>query len=306
MANYGESPSPVHAIEQEYRYQPRWTTIIFCGLFFGAGAAFMAYLAIMEDRRVIVLWTVAGLCAGFVLLAAVLAAVRLLLRQRIVITGQALIVPAGRLTRAERAIPYAAIRDLSLTAVGRERFLAIAHEGGKLTLAASLLPHNEDFDTVCGIIAERVAASRQEDRSASDQSSVEDLIGDVARGKRAEVSGEELNAALQREIARRPPGLRLPSKGGRFQAVRDLDVRVRTAFMAPRSSGCRGVLPAGEVLALDYDPDPTSTTGVWLRPERYRALESVLVEKALRDEPSYDGYSISMSYEQLDKDFEWL
>lgn len=135
---------------------------------------------------------------------------------------------------------------------------------------------------------------------------VEELIRDVAEGRRESVPWTELHNAVRREVAVRPKGLRLPRKGNRFRAIRDIEVHVGIWFHAPYSSSCRGVIPKGEILRLDYDPDPSETTGCTLAPERYDDLEEQLVDSAARSDGPYSGYTLSVSYVELDRDFEWL
>jgi hypothetical protein len=68
----------------------------------------------------------------------------------------------------------------------------------------------------------------------------------------------------------------------------------------------RRLLPAADVLRLDYEPDPRRSTHCLLVPERYEDLETRLVEARFRADKDYSGYSLSIPYVQLDADFEWL
>ncbi len=123
---------------------------------------------------------------------------------------------------------------------------------------------------------------------------------------------ESVDRRLKEEIASRPVNLRLPRKGYRFRAVCDAVVDVVTYLR----SGEDGVLlpiqieqraiPQGEVIWLDYEPVPSESTHCRLVPERYGELELSLIDAKFRKDPEYSGFDFSVSYVQLDKDFEWL
>jgi len=166
----GPSDSP---IERAYPYRPGWTAIVLCTLFFGALAAFMAHVARSNDRGLVIngvvtlspggatafYWTVAGVGACFVLLAGLLAVVRLTSRQRVALAPAALLVPRGRWSNEETAIRFAEVLELSRTEVQGQHFLKIVHPGGTFTLVASMLPSREDFESVCAAVEERTGTA---------------------------------------------------------------------------------------------------------------------------------------------------
>jgi hypothetical protein len=79
-------------------------------------------------------------------------------------------------------------------------------------------------------------------------------------------------------------------KGQRLVVLRDIKV-VCTVQMAGVLSVSDGVaLSAGEVLVVDRIDDPT----VFVRPQRYEALETELVEPALRLTAGYRGYYLEL------------
>src|SRR5262245_61224697 len=104
---------------------------------------------------------------------------------------------------------------------------------------------------------------------------------------------------------RHPPGLRFPHQGQRFRLRSSLGVAVGIWFNAPWSSGCTATLQAGEILLLNYEPDPGQTTGVSLIPERYDELEASLVPDKLRHAGPYSGYTVGISYVDLNRCFDW-
>lgn len=122
---------------------------------------------------------------------------------------------------------------------------------------------------------------------------------------------DEIDPDILAEIAKRPPTTRLPHRGNRFRALRDIDVDVQVSCSFPNgdqlpigSDKC--VLPKGEVVRLDYEPAPSRSTHCTVIPENYEELEARVVDSKHRKDRDYAGYRIFLSYIELDKDFEWL
>lgn len=153
-------------MDRHFDYRPRWTIILLCVLFFGAGAAFMGAKAAGNDRGLILngilelspagatifYWVISALCLAFVALAAVMAVVRLMIPQRITLSEKSITVPRSRWSSEEVVIPYATISECNLSEVSGQRFVKIVHPGGTVTLTASMLPRNEDFDEICSAL----------------------------------------------------------------------------------------------------------------------------------------------------------
>ncbi|MCG8588689.1 MAG: hypothetical protein MJE66_05305 [Proteobacteria bacterium] len=101
------------------------------------------------------------------------------------------------------------------------------------------------------------------------------------------------------------PNLLKPRKGNRYRARRDLAVSGVITFGAPFTLGFDGVLPQGEVVAVDMDP-PAWAGGVYLVPERTSHFEEQFVPQRDRDHEDYSSYAIAVSFEDLERDFEPL
>jgi hypothetical protein len=158
----------------QYDYRPRWTTIIGCLVFFGACAVVLGAKANGNHRGLIIngfvelspggasifYWVLTAGSVGFVLLAAFLAIVRLLLRQRITLNEKCLIVPRSRWSSEELAVPFGNIQELTESKVHSQRFLKIVFSGGRFTLVAANLPALEDFDEIRELLAHRIDSSR--------------------------------------------------------------------------------------------------------------------------------------------------
>ncbi|WP_439624638.1 hypothetical protein [Gemmata sp.] len=158
---------------REYEYRPRWTMIVFCAAFFALCAAVLGSKAANNDRGLIInriielgpdgattfYWVLTALSGGFVAMAAFLAYHRVTFQQRLVFGPAAVTVPASRWSREEKEIAYRDIVALSEATIGGQRFLHVAHPGGKYSITASMLPSKAAFAEVCELLAVRVQAA---------------------------------------------------------------------------------------------------------------------------------------------------
>jgi hypothetical protein len=161
-------------MERQYDYRPRWTTIIFGALFFGACAIVLAIEASSNQRGMILnsmivftptgatifYWVLTATSVGFVIISGFLLFWRATRRQRIAVTDICLIIPRSRFSTDELSVPFGDIVEVSVFAVARQRSLTIVHKGGRFTLAASLLPKNQDFDQIYRLLTLAVEACR--------------------------------------------------------------------------------------------------------------------------------------------------
>jgi hypothetical protein len=155
---------------REYAYRTKWTMIVICALLFGPCTAVLGTKAANNDRGVIInrlielgpdgatafYWVLTAIGAGLVAMAAFLAYHRLTFDHRLVFGPAAMTVPASLWSRAEKAIAYRDIVELSGAAIDGQRLLYARHAGGKYTIDASLLPSVAAFDEVCELLATKV------------------------------------------------------------------------------------------------------------------------------------------------------
>ena len=87
-------------------------------------------------------------------------------------------------------------------------------------------------------------------------------------------------------------------KGALLRARKDLRVEGVAIYGGPRSRYFEGMLRAGEILRLEYEP-ADSVGGVWLVPERYAVLEEIFVPQGVRNERGYHGYALSCLLDQV-------
>ncbi len=164
----------MRATEREYEYKARWSTIVVAAILFGAAAIVLAAKAESNDRGLVIngivelstdgatlFYTVlSAVSIVFVILAGILACLRIAAPQRVALTRESVVVPRSSWSRRETSVGFRDITGLSVSEVYGQRFLKVLHAHGKVTLAASMLPRREDFDDICGEIAARVEAAR--------------------------------------------------------------------------------------------------------------------------------------------------
>ncbi|MCA8959688.1 MAG: hypothetical protein KDC38_04215, partial [Planctomycetes bacterium] len=107
-------------MQSRYDYRPKWRTLVFCALFFGACAVIVGRTAATNERPLrvsgielsvdgatIFLWGLAGFGALLVVLIALSAILRLSNPQRIVVTSESITVPRSRWSGDEIEITFA-------------------------------------------------------------------------------------------------------------------------------------------------------------------------------------------------------
>ena len=80
-------------------------------------------------------------------------------------------------------------------------------------------------------------------------------------------------------------------KGARLRTLRPLECSVSIHWAAPYTTGHQGLVPAGEVLEVNYE-FPEESALVSLAPEGYVALEPWLAGEASSRASRYQGYSL--------------
>ena len=157
-------------IRKEYEYKSKWTVVFLGGGFFGLGTVLFVFLAITHDGGLIVsgislsqfgaqvfFWILAGLSLSLVLGAAYVAYVRLTTTQRIAVTADGILLPAGRWTSRERHVPFHSITGLEIVKVARQVFLYVHADGERYTVVKGMLPHKGDFDDMVSLLQAEAA-----------------------------------------------------------------------------------------------------------------------------------------------------
>ena len=157
-------------IERQYDYKPKWTTVFFAGGFFGLCAALFVHLGVTNDRGLIInglihlspsgakvfYWVLALASFAFVLAAAFIAYVRLTTTQRIAVTADGMLFPAGRWTARECHVPFDSITALKHIEVHGQVFLYVYADGLRYTVVKDMLPAKGDFDDIASMLEAKV------------------------------------------------------------------------------------------------------------------------------------------------------
>jgi len=94
-----------------------------------------------------------------------------------------------------------------------------------------------------------------------------------------------------------------PRRGDQYRSTRDVAVRGLVTFRNPSSGGFKATLPSGEIVIVENDPPPHAK-GVYAVPQRYEALEQLLVPADDLKSRAYGSYALVISFDQLAQDFE--
>jgi hypothetical protein len=115
------------------------------------------------------------------------------------------------------------------------------------------------------------------------------------------ITGEEFAWAREYERRLLRPWARFPRDGEVYESVEAVPVSFVTHWSAPFTGGGEGVLPKGtriRVQVLDAEP-----IGVHADAENAADIEDQLVGEQDRRSPTYGGYSLSISTEDLNRHF---
>jgi hypothetical protein len=161
-------------IEREYSYRPKWMLLALGGGFFGACTALFAYLALTNERVVVIqgllplsplggkvfYWILAAIGATFVSGALCLAFVRVKSVQRIALTATGIVLPRGKWNRRDEA--FVAFKDIDVVKVLEfhgNQYLYVYTSGLRYTVDKGLLAAR-DFGEMTWALEARVPIKR--------------------------------------------------------------------------------------------------------------------------------------------------
>ena len=158
-------------IEREYEYRLKVGRAQARAVLFGAGALLFAYVALTNDRGLILCviplaktgaticyGVFAGLSALVCAYEAVNVAGRASLRQRIAFTEEGLVVPRSSWSAEERLIPYGSILDMK-EFTEPDSLVVIRHREGEFPLRLDLLPDERAYAEIVHSLALRIQAA---------------------------------------------------------------------------------------------------------------------------------------------------
>jgi hypothetical protein len=168
--------------DREYEYRLKAGRVQTRALLYGVGALFMAYMGLTNDRGLelfviplsqsnatIAYWVFAALAALFCVVDFASAERRKSLRQRIVLTNDALLVPKSSWAEEEERIPYASIQDLK-SFNEPDSVVVIRHRGGEFVLRLDMLPDERAYGELVETLAAMVSMARNPTVSKSPES----------------------------------------------------------------------------------------------------------------------------------------
>jgi len=147
-------------VQLEYPYKPRPLIMLFCILFFGAGALMMGHEAMTNAAGLIIngiirlgvegatwfFWGMTAVSALFVVAGLFGLVNSATSKKSVRLTSQELLMPRTAFARAPTSIAVSDIVDVRTQQIQRQRFLNVYHRSGKVTIAQSLLPNAEAFE----------------------------------------------------------------------------------------------------------------------------------------------------------------
>jgi hypothetical protein len=163
--------------DREYEYRLKAGRVETRAFLYGAGALFMAYMGLTNDRALglfviplsqrnatIAYWVFAALAAFFCVYDFVSANRRKSLRQRIVLTEDALLVPKSSWTEEEQRIPYKSIRSLK-PFNEPDSVVVICHQGGEFVLRLDMLPDERTYGELVASLTTNLSRAKNPDVS---------------------------------------------------------------------------------------------------------------------------------------------
>lgn len=129
-----------------------------------------------------------------------------------------------------------------------------------------------------------------------------ELVEEVRTGKRPFIE-HEVAWARDYGISLIPDGMRIPKLGDVYESLIDQEVLYMTGWLAPVTSGGKGMLLKGERVQISADSVDEKPIGVPARPLEYEKVEARMVSKEDRSNPKYAGFNILVKTVDLNKDF---
>jgi len=152
----------------EYPYKAKPWMMLAGIAFFGACAAGMGYMAVTNDRGLILnriftfsveeatifYWCIAAVAALFVVGAIFALIAGLTNPMTVRLTATEFSAPKHGFAKKPTAIPLHDIKEIAIQTVQKQRFMNIYFRNGKLSIAQSMLPNSEAFEKLhSGLVA---------------------------------------------------------------------------------------------------------------------------------------------------------
>ena len=117
------------------------------------------------------------------------------------------------------------------------------------------------------------------------------------------ISSEEFAWARAYELSLLRPWVRFPKDGEIFEALDNMEVDYVTHWRAPFTDGGKGKLRKGERVKVFVWSKQPEEIGYYAAPLDYECVEKGLIPEDVRGKPNYDGFSLSIRVDDLNKKF---
>jgi len=132
---------------------------------------------------------------------------------------------------------------------------------------------------------------------------VEELFNEVKKGKT--VCGKAMENARKLSKALMPTGLFYPKGGEVFEAVQDVQISYLTHFMAPYTGGDKAKLLKGERVIVSK-PSQEKPLSYYCHPINAAETENQIIPFSDKDDPAYNGFSLSIDTKSLNNNFKQI
>jgi len=132
---------------------------------------------------------------------------------------------------------------------------------------------------------------------------VDELFDEVKKGKT--VSGKAIENARKLSKALMPTGLFYPKGGEVYEAIQDIQISYLTHFMAPFTGGDKAKLFKGERVIVSK-PNQSKPLGYYCYPINDDEIEHRIIPNSDKNDPAYNGFSLSIDTKSLNSDFKQI
>ena len=132
---------------------------------------------------------------------------------------------------------------------------------------------------------------------------VDELLDEVKKGKM--VSGQAMENARKLSKALLPTGLFYPKGGEVFEAIQDVEISYLTHFMAPYTGGDKVKLLKRERIIISK-PSQDKPLGYYCYPINADEVEERIIPYSDKNDPAYNGFSLSIDTKSLNNDFKQI
>ena len=155
-----------------FPYKPKSFVLLLSSTFFVACASISGYIALTNDRGLILnnifefstegatifYWCLTATSCVFVIIGAIALYSGLTTKKEIVLTDNKIMSPKSGISNKIVSILYSEITDVNIQSVQKQRFLNILHSGGTLSIPQSMLTNKQAFEELTSLVAVRVGA----------------------------------------------------------------------------------------------------------------------------------------------------